>query len=112
MRILPLRVETIVLDQGLKPWDADTVESLFEGITEWKEPGNAKLNMVTLAECSNFDELLSSETKTACGTAGVKLCYSIACWRAGCCDRIFEELGDWEERPWIEALKCRCQNRW
>lgn len=105
--ILPLHLETLELEKGLKPWGADTIERLFEDITDWKESETARLNLVNFAKCLDFEELLSSETEIECQTANVKLGYS-SCIAAQWYDHVFKYDIPWEERPWIEAVKCDC----
>lgn len=110
MSVLPLSLETLGLDKGLKKWDADTLERLFEDITDWKAPGTASLNLVNFANCLDFEELLSSETKAACQKAEVKLGYSTGCTPYDN-DLAFESHRNWNERPWIEALKSHEKKR-
>ena len=108
--VLPLSLETLGLDKGLKEWDADTLERLFEGISDWKAPGTASLNLVNFANCLDFEELLSSETKAACQKAGVKLGYTTGC-TAYDYDLAFESHWDWNERHWIEVLRSCVKKR-
>ena len=107
--ILPSSVEILLLEEGLKAWDGATMRLLFEDIVDWKEPGTAKLNEVAFLDCRDFEDLMSHETKTTCQQAGVKLAYSTKCPRFERCDRVFGGFGNWEERPWITALRCSCQ---
>ena len=109
MSFLPPCLESLILYEGLEEWDADTMELLFEDITEWKEQGIAKLKWVNFVKCPSFEVLMSAETKTACRMAGVKLGYSKVCchyWSKKGCEQIFCDLGCWEWRPWIDLVRC------
>lgn len=110
MSILPLSLETLVLDKGLDEWDDSTVELLFEDIDQWKELEDANLKLVNFAQCPYFEEMVPLETETACYEAGVKLGYSVECGGAEGCDQIFEKNGDWEQRPWIQEVICQCEH--
>ena len=110
-RVLPPSLETLVLDEGQKAWHEDDIDWLLEDLTEWKEWETGKLKLVNFANCADFEEYLSDETKDACHGAGVKLGYSMYCGEGEGCDQMFERDGNWEERPWIKALDRCCEDQ-
>ena len=111
MKVLPPSLETLVLDEGQKAWHEDDIDWLLEDLTEWKEWEDGNLKLVNFANCADFEEYLSDETKDACHSAGVKLGYSMYCGEGEGCDQMFERHGNWEERPWIKALERCCEDQ-
>lgn len=110
-KVLPPNLGTLVLDEGQKAWHEDDIDWLLEDLTVWKEWEDGKLKLVNFANCPDFEEYLSDETKDACHGAGVKLGYSMYCGEGEGCDQMFERHGNWEERPWIKAFERCCENQ-
>ena len=108
-KVLPLSLETLVLDQGQKAWQENQIDWLLYDLTEWKESENGKLRLVNFANCPDFEKYMSDETEdTFCG-AGVKVGYSMDCGEGEGSDQMFERHVNWEERPWIKAFERCCE---
>ncbi|KAF6220753.1 hypothetical protein HO133_003187 [Letharia lupina] len=109
---LPTSLEALVLHQGLEEWDKDTLRMLFRGFRKNKQKRVPNLKLIDFVRCPSFEPLMSDNMKTAFQEMGVKVGYTLYWCRNPECRQVFEQLEDWEGRPWVEALEECCQHEW
>ena len=108
-KVLPLSLETLVLDQGQKAWQENQIDWLLYDLTKWKESENGKLKLVNFANCPDFESYVSDETTDTFYRADVKVGYSMECGEGEGSDQMFERNVNWDERPWIKAFERCCE---
>ena len=108
-KVLPLSLETLVLDRGQKAWREGDIDCLLFDLTKWKESEDGKLKLVNFANCPDFESYIYDETEDAIHEAGVKVGYSLDCGEGEGSDQMFERHVNWDERPWVKAFELCCE---